>query len=33
MKIQQTRVPGQLFQPGQGNRGKASADVRQGRRH
>ena len=33
IKIQQTRVPGQLFQSGEGDRGKASADIRQGRGH
>ena len=33
IKIQQTRVPGQLFQSGEGDRGKSSADVRQSRCH
>ena len=33
IKIQQTRVPGQLLQSGEGDRGKTSADVREGRGH
>ena len=33
IKIQQSRVPGQLLQPGKGDIGKASADVREGRGH
>ena len=33
IKIQQTRAPGQLLQSGEGDRGEASANVRQARGH